>query len=222
MNGAIRSSTILACALLALALPASCTPSSGGRMVSEAPPAGWEQELLEARARKDRSFREGADTPLLAEDLATFEGLEYWPPRPELRFVGPIHLFESRQQFTIPTTAGALRPCEKYGWLSFVLDGQVSVLQIYRMLDNPLDDESSLFLPFTDETSGRETYPAGRYVDLHRLDDGRWVLDFNLAMNPFCAYGAPERFACPVAPAANRLASPIEAGERGYKHAGGA
>ena len=44
-----------------------------------------------------------------------------------------------------------------------------------------------------------------------------FVLNFNMAYNPWCAYGAAERYVCPVTPAENRLAVRIEAGERGYK-----
>ena len=52
---------------------------------------------------------------------------------------------------------------------------------------------------------------------LQGSEGGPYILDFNLAHNPFCAYGAPERFACPRAPSENRLSVRIEAGERGYK-----
>jgi len=69
-----------------------------------------------------------------------------------------------------------------------------------------------------DKGSGSTTYPAGRYVDLVGPSGGPYVLDFNYAYNPSCAYGDPERFQCPATPAANRLPVPIEAGERGWVH----
>jgi uncharacterized protein (DUF1684 family) len=75
-----------------------------------------------------------------------------------------------------------------------------------------------IFLPFRDSTGGRQTYGAGRYLldtvkgaDLGS-EDGRLVLDFNFAFNPSCAYD--DAWACPLAPPANRLEEPIEAGER--------
>ena len=74
-----------------------------------------------------------------------------------------------------------------------------------------------VFLPFRDETSGRETYGAGRYLldtvkgaDLGE-QDGRLVLDFNFAFNPSCAWD--DSWACPLSPPANRLTVRIEAGE---------
>jgi hypothetical protein len=74
-----------------------------------------------------------------------------------------------------------------------------------------------VFLPFADTTSGRETYGAGRYLldtvkgaDLGG-DDRALVLDFNFAYNPSCSYD--DRWACPLAPPANRLDVRVEAGE---------
>ena len=70
----------------------------------------------------------------------------------------------------------------------------------------------SLFVPFLDATSGRETYGAGRYLDLEPEDDGTYALDFNLAYHPYCVYA--ESYSCPLTPAENRLPIRIEAGER--------
>jgi hypothetical protein len=75
-----------------------------------------------------------------------------------------------------------------------------------------------VFLPFTDGTSGRETYAGGRYLlDTIKGSDlgtraGRLVLDFNFAYNPSCAYS--DRWICPLAPPANRLPNPVRAGEK--------
>jgi uncharacterized protein (DUF1684 family) len=76
-----------------------------------------------------------------------------------------------------------------------------------------------LFLPFRDALAGDATYGGGRYLldtvkgaDLGAGPDGRLVLDFNYAYNPSCAYDP--RWSCPLAPAENRLAVPVEAGER--------
>jgi len=75
-----------------------------------------------------------------------------------------------------------------------------------------------LFLPFRDATSGAETYGAGRYLldtvkgaDLGAAGGGL-VLDFNFAYNPSCAYDP--KWACPLAPPANRLPAAVRAGER--------
>jgi len=67
-------------------------------------------------------------------------------------------------------------------------------------------------VPFLDATSGTETYGAGRYLDLEPEPDGTYVLDFNLAYHPYCAYSV--EYSCPLTPGENRLPVRIEAGER--------
>jgi uncharacterized protein (DUF1684 family) len=80
--------------------------------------------------------------------------------------------------------------------------------------------EERLFIPFRDGTCGKETYGAGRYLDLepaeHLTDEGKWIVDFNEAYNPWCAYS--EDYACPFVPPENRLRVPVRAGERNYEH----
>jgi hypothetical protein len=69
-----------------------------------------------------------------------------------------------------------------------------------------------LFVPFSDLTSGTETYPAGRYIDLTRTPTGIYILDFNRAYHPYCYYNVT--YECPYPPAENRLPLPVRAGER--------
>lgn len=201
-----------AAVLLLAGLAAGCGAGPERRMVSIPPPRGWEENLALERSRREQWAR-GPDSPLPEEARPGFEGLEFWGPAPEYYFVGDVQPYAQPERFEIPTTSGKIRPCERVGWISFAIGGSPLRLQVYRLLDSP--DPNDLFLPFQDETSGAETYPAGRYVKL--AGDGPWVLDFNTAFNPSCAYGSPERFACPVTPAENRLPVRIEAGERGFR-----
>jgi uncharacterized protein (DUF1684 family) len=198
--------------------PYGCSGTAGGEMAIEPGAAEWEQSLLSFRAGKDADYASDPDTPLHPDDRAGFTGLAYFPPDPGYRLVGPLHLHETPERFTILSTTGKSRPAERYGELRFTLQGEHLVLQVYRLLDSKAPTPvQALFVPFTDRTSGVESYPAGRYVDLQETGDGRYVLDFNRAFNPLCAYGMPERFACPVTPAENRLKIRVEAGEKGYR-----
>ena len=74
-----------------------------------------------------------------------------------------------------------------------------------------------LFIPFTDATSGEETYESGRYIDLEIKDikGDRVLLDFNRAYNPYCAY-VTGKFNCPIPPIENRLKIAIPAGEKSF------
>ena len=214
-------------------LVVGCDVLSPDSMVTIRPPVGWEASLERFRDTKDDAFRISPDTPLLSEDIEEFEGLEYWPPDASFYYAGPIQVYSEKKQFEIITTAGKPRPCEQFGWIEFPVDGLPRRLQVYRLLDTGFGaTPEGLLLPFADATAGKETYPSGRYLDVlgpsgeirvvqgvqgRPVAVGPFVVDFNRAYNPSCAYGAPERFACPVTPKANRMDVRIEAGERGFK-----
>jgi uncharacterized protein (DUF1684 family) len=67
---------------------------------------------------------------------------------------------------------------------------------------------------FRDKTSGKETYPACRYLYIPYQDRGETWVDFNLAFNPYCAYG--DGFACPLPPHGNTISTAVRAGEMTY------
>ena len=208
----LRASAALVAALAAAALSA-CGGDSGRKMVAGQAPPGWADRIAADRAAKDARFRSDPETPLLAADLSEFRGLSYWPPDPAYRFSGPILGYDRPKRFTVLSTTGKTRPCERYGRILFDVRGRECALQVYRLLDvEEVPGDPGFFLPFTDETTGRETYPSGRYVDVEGPPGGPYVVDFNRAYNPLCAYGAPERYACPITPAENRLRCRIEAG----------
>ena len=194
-------------------LCAACAGSGDGLMSTTAPPTDWEQSVLASRQEKDEEFRVDPDSPLRPEYRAGFRGLSYWPVDPAYRFEGPLLRYGNPEPFTIVTTTGKSRPAERFGRVRFRLHGETLELQVYRLLDS---SSGAPFLPFTDVTSGIETYPAGRYVDLVQIAPDRWELDFNRAHNPLCAYGMPEKYVCPVPPPETRLSVRVEAGERGW------
>jgi hypothetical protein len=204
----------LTCALglALLALAGACNDEPIVEMVQIPPPHGYERNLTEFRQRRDSYFAQDPDSPLLGQERGSFTGLEYFDPDPSLYFVGELRLYAEPESVQMVTTAGQIRAAQRSGFVAFRIDGKLCRLQVYRLTDG----SGGLFLPFQDLTTGSETYPAGRYVDLIPSSAaGPYELDFNLAYNPSCAYGGAERFACPVTPAENRLDVRIAAGERG-------
>ena len=124
------------------------------------------------------------------------------------------------REFEIVTTTGELRPCRQIGYFLVDLGAGPEKLPVYELLDQGGRDEN-LFVPFADATTGAETYPAGRYLEVEEIERGVFLLDFNAAYNPSCAYGGS--FQCPVAPQESHLKAAVRAGERGWsEHAGGA
>lgn len=83
----------------------------------------------------------------------------------------------------------------------------------FKAADDPV--AQALFVPFVDETSGKETYGSGRYLDLEQARGDDYVLDFNMAYNPYCAYN--DDYVCPIPPRENKLPIEIRAGEKTYK-----
>jgi uncharacterized protein len=139
--------------------------------------------------------------------IAAFPPIEYFPINPGLRVTATLERFDAPKILDVDTVIEGLgyHP-ESPGTVVFEIDGTVHRLEAYASGD-------SLFFIFGDATSGKETYPAGRflYADLPG-EDGRTVLDFNRAYNPPCAYN--DFATCPVASPRNRLAVRIEAGEK--------
>jgi uncharacterized protein (DUF1684 family) len=198
----------------------SACERTGVTMTSIPPPRSWEHEVAERRQEKDATFVSDPDSPLPVAQRKAFRGLAYFPPDPAWRYAGSVERYGAPERMTIVTTSGKPRPCERWGRVRFARDGRVLTLQVYRLLDLPeRPGGEGLFLPFKDASTGKETYSAGRYVDLEGPDDGPFVLDFNAAYNPACAYGEPERFQCPVTPGENTLSIAVTAGERGPAHA---
>ena len=111
--------------------------------------------------------------------------------------------------FTIPTSDGKLKPAERAGTFRFEVQGVPGALTAYTFEGDTADN---VFVPFLDATSGKESYGAGRYMDIDREEDGTYTIDFNLAYHPSCVYDM--KFSCPLTPAENRLPVRIEAGER--------
>ncbi len=158
-------------------------------------------------------FRDHLQSPI--EPGSGFEGLDVFPYDPALVFHvkhsaitdAPIETFQAGADGLI-----TMQPFARSQGLKATLGGE---LTLYWLLGYG----GGVFLPFTDATSGRDTYGAGRYLldtikgaDLGTTPGGLTVLDFNFAYNPSCAYSS--RYVCPLAPPANRLPMPVTAGER--------
>ena len=164
------------------------------------------------RADKDEYFRTGRDSPIPPAERGAFTGLPYFPVDETLRFEGlALEPYAGNEpvSFQIPTSDGHLRDAERAGAFRFPLGGVTQSLTGYRFAGG---GSESVFVPFLDATSGRESYGAGRYLDIVPEHDGTYALDFNLAYHPSCVYDP--RFSCPLTPAENRLPVRIEAGER--------
>ena len=161
------------------------------------------------RRQKDDFFKNDPHSPLAPEQRKEFGGLKYYPENPALRIITQIEEHTEKQPVTMITSTGSVQEYVRYGQFTFEVNGQKATLQVYQ---DP--DQGSFFLPFVDATAGEETYEAGRYLEIEPEPSGRFLIDFNYAYSPYCAYN--ENWSCPIPPRENRLSVRIEAGEKKY------
>jgi uncharacterized protein (DUF1684 family) len=162
-------------------------------------------ELESMRAEKDEFFGNDPQSPLTREQRKDFHGLQYFDENEALRLEVKLEEFPVKEEFAMQTSTGSVQMYSRFGKFIFMVDGQQAELTIYQ-------SENGFFLPFIDSLAGRETYPAGRYLEPEPLPGGRFFVDFNLAYNPYCAYN--EMWSCPITPSENRLKVAIRAGEK--------
>jgi uncharacterized protein len=167
------------------------------------------QSLKAFRAEKDRFFERHHQSPLTPIQKQHFNGLNYFPENESLRLEIDVELSTTSESIMIQTTGGQPQSYQRFGKFKFQVDGQSAELTIY-------ENGHGYFLPFVDSLSGKETYPSGRYLEPEKLPNGKFLVDFNLAYNPYCAYN--EQWSCPITPAANRLKVAVRAGEKIFEH----
>ena len=174
----------------------------------------WKTRVEMERKAKDSFFATHPQSPISSGDRRAFSGLAYYPPDPAYRFELDLHEHAHKDVREVQDTGGNVRQLVRWGEFRFQAAGRRCALQAYK--SDPA--EGRLFVPFRDETSGKETYGAGRYLDLepgrHLTEDGRWIVDFNQAYDPWCAYS--DGYVCPFVPPENWLGVAIRAGEKGY------
>jgi uncharacterized protein (DUF1684 family) len=169
-------------------------------------------DLDDFRAAKDDFFRTDQQSPLTPEQQRSFQGLRYYAERPDLALELEPEPYDQPERIEMLTSTGDTAVYQRWASVHFEVDGEPAELNVYR--DIASDD---LFLPFQDANAGGETYGAGRYLEVQTAAEGRLLVDFNYAYNPYCAYN--EHWSCPIPPPENHLRVPIRAGEMAFDEA---
>ncbi len=139
-----------------------------------------------------------------------YKGLKYFPVDLRYRYVLPLKLNAKKDTVTILSTRGNRRKALRIGWFEFRVEGVTCRLEVTRLLE-PGVGEKSYSLFFRDQTCGKESYAMGRYVEAEERNDGLFLVDFNNAYNPACAFSI--HYNCPLPPEENHLPVRIPAGE---------
>jgi hypothetical protein len=172
----------------------------------------YQDEMKVYREEKDKLFADGDGSPLDRKQKQVFEGLSYYPISQAYRIIADFEKYPIQENIEINTTKDVSRVFKKHGKATFQLNNSVHELLVLKSTDRLT--ANVLFIPFTDETSGRETYGAGRYLDAEMSGNNKITLDFNTAYNPYCAYNPT--YECPLPPKENILMVKIEAGEKNF------
>lgn len=147
------------------------------------------------------------------------ELMSFFPVNENYRIICRFERTINSPWFRMESSGPVRRNYRTYGVLHFTINDTSLTLNIYQSQDLMTSKEykDHLFIPFSDATSGEETYESGRYIDLDIKDiaGDKYVIDFNRAYNPYCAY-VSGKYNCPIPPVENRLIVAIRAGEKAF------
>lgn len=158
-------------------------------------------------------YKNPTKSPLRGDNFERFKVHPFFPINLKYHIKAAFSRTENPVVFENPTSSGRTQPYLEYGTATFTIDGKQYSLKIYQSqnLIKKEEYEDYLFLPFRDETNGKETYGGGKYMDLKIPEGDSIILDFNKSYQPFCAYNAYD-YNCPIVPEENFLPTRIEAG----------
>ena len=175
----------------------------------------YQQSIEKHREEYKAEFLHDPRSPIAGSDL---KDIHFFTPDSSYRVLADFKLLENQTSFRMPTYDGSAKEYIRYGVASFKLNGKPLQLTIYRSIQLMANEQYKdyLFLPFTDQTNGEQTYGGGRYIDLRTsaIEGNKVQIDFNKAYNPYCAYSSG--YSCPVPPEENDLATAITAGEKNF------
>lgn len=176
----------------------------------------WKEKMRTERSLRNQEFLNASESPLADSQLATFSGLKYFPLDPAYRVEARIEYLNKPELTTLRKTKDSSVNLLKVARLHFELDGEALALWMFKPDTGPLslDEDDYCFVPFFDETNGSDTYSSGRYLYPDCEGVTEVVLDFNSAMNPYCAYN--HRWNCTMPPPDNQLPISIKAGEKAF------
>jgi uncharacterized protein (DUF1684 family) len=148
------------------------------------------------------------------------EFISFFPVNEKYRMTSRFERTMSSPWFRMESSGPIKKNYRVYGIIHFTINDTAVALNIYQSQDLMTTKEykDHLFIPFTDATSGEETYESGRYIDLEIKDivNDEVLIDFNKAYNPYCAY-VSGKYNCPIPPVDNRLTVAIRAGEKTFR-----
>ncbi len=172
----------------------------------------WTRRVQDFRKSKDEFFSTSHESPLAHSKGGSFKGLRYFSSDRKYEFHAKLQKYDNPEKVTLTTSKGTRQLFYRVGYFELEIDGMKASIHAYKSAERESDE---LFIPFRDGTSGKESYGAARYLDIEESSDQNYVIDFNYAYNPYCAYSSD--YICPLPPRENWLEVRILAGEMSYQ-----
>ena len=176
-------------------------------------------EILAHRSSVDSSFRSDPQSPFVRDTNISFTGINWFPPDLRFYFKSSLTRYQTPETVQTSGTKGDLRQYVKYGYFTFEFEGNKYKLNAYKFIKENTQTSSMydmyLSVWFTDETTGKETYHIGRYLDVGgetEDPDHLYTLNFNNAYNPYCAYSS--LYSCVIPLREDHIPIVLNAGEK--------
>lgn len=180
-------------------------------------------EILAHRIEVDSTFRFDPASPFKRDSTIHFEGIKWFPPDVQYYFKSKLYKYKNPETVSIYGTKGEERKHLKYGYFILDFNGKEYSINVYKIsAADPKKYElykNYLSVWFTDETTGKETYNVGRYVDVSEENvdpNSLYTINLNNAYNPYCAYTS--LYSCAIPRKEDHLNFAVKAGETKYHH----
>lgn len=172
----------------------------------------YKKSIRKFQKELNQSFGNPEKSPLMKDKIQDFEGLPFFSVNEKYRVTAKFEKLPPELLVSLKTSDKRLRDYERFAIATFELEGKQFQLTLFKSTAKVITPgyENSLFLPFTDQSNGKETYGGGRYMDVEIPLGDTIVIDFNKAYNPYCAYS--DRYSCPIPPQENDLQISILSG----------
>lgn len=206
---------LVACSVaVCVFLLSACTADTDHVEVRQLSLSPMDSIILADRESKDTWFLEDERSPLSESVKSTFDGLVYYPLNRDFRVLAQVEYLGTHDTIAFATSdTSVTKYYTKELKLTFDLLNKTHTLFGYGYTGELREKyPHDYFLPFTDNTTGNDTYGAGRYMEVSYRDSDTVLLDFNTAYSPFCAYS--DNYSCPVVPQDNHLSVAVAAGEK--------
>lgn len=200
---------ILILLVLTLAVT-TCTGEKKEYLLDEA----YIKNLIQGRENKDWEMKYDAHSPFNVDTPAHYAPLKYFEPTAEFIFKSKLFKYDSQDTVSVFGTKGEERKAIKTGYVILNYKKNNINLNIYKSFSREGQEYYSIW--FTDQTTGKESYHVGRYIDfeINPNPDFEYTIDFNRAYNPYCAYS--DKFTCPIPRKEDYIDFAILAGEKNF------